>query len=143
MSKDSTRRVSVLIALFVFCWLALGCGPALAPTKTEVEAPSVARVQLTAIEDNIFKFMVYNLSDQPMVILRDEVLLQTPSGSRHRLPGGYSNVYNLAPGESHAVHTRFDLTNIESGDTLEVHFGPAVQIRGKPTQIEPILIQVE
>jgi hypothetical protein len=140
MRNDSTRR-ALLVTLL--CWLVLGCGPALAPTRTEVEAPSVARVQLTAIEDNIFKFMVYNLSDQPMVVLRDEVLLQTPSGPRHRLPGGYSNVYNLAPGESHAVHTRFDLSNVESGDTLEVHFTAALQIGGKPTQIQPLLIRVE
>ena len=64
-----------------------GCAVPLTPVKTEVEAPSLARVQLLRIDDNIFKFQVYNLSNKPMVILRDEVLLVTPAGSAHRLPG--------------------------------------------------------
>ena len=93
--RTITRRLAVFCILVG--WLVLGCSPALTPVKAEVEASSVARVQLTGIDDNIFKFMVYNLSDQPMVILRDEVVMVTPYGSRHRLPGGLESVYNVGP----------------------------------------------
>lgn len=138
------KGISWLALLCVFvCWLMLGCSPPLTPVRTEAEAPALARVQLTAIEDNIFKFVVYNLSQQPMVILRDEVVLVTPSGPRHRLPGGLESVYDVAPGENHGVNTRFDLTNIETGDTLEVDFSAAVQIGGKSTPIPTIPIRVE
>ena len=140
MSKFFRRRAVLCI---LFCSLLLGCGPGLSPVKTEAEAPSRARVQLKAIEDNIFKFTVYNLSDQPMVILRDEVVLVTPSGRRHRLPGGLESVYKIGPGENHAVNTRFDLSNVKSGDTLEVDFSPALQIGGQPTTIEAITIHVD
>jgi hypothetical protein len=140
MRKDTGwRAVFCMLAL----WLTLGCAPPLTPVHTEVEAPSVARVQLTGIDDNIFKFVVYNLSDQPMVILRDEVVLVTPSGPQHRLPGGIDSVYNVAPQEHQPVNTRFDLSTIKTGDTLKVDFGPALQIGGKPTTIDSILIRVD
>jgi len=131
-----------LLCVFI-CWFVIGCSPPLTPVRTEVEAPALARVQLITIEDNIFKFVVYNLSDQPMVILRDEVVLVTPSGPRHRLPGGLESTYDVAPGEHHAVNTRFDLDNIQTGDTLEVDFSPAVQIGGKPTSIPKLPIRVD
>jgi len=138
------KRIGGLVLLCVLLFgLALGCSPPLTPVRTEVEASAVARVQVTTIEDDIFKSVVYNLSDQPMVILRDEVVLLTPSGPRHRLPGGIESVYDVAPGEHHAVNTRFDLSNIQTGDTLEVDFSPAVQIGGKSTTIPKLPIRVD
>lgn len=135
----------------LLCWIlppllalsALGCAVPLTPIKTEVEAPSVARVQLLRIEDNIFKFEVYNLSDRPMVILRDEVVLITRTGRVHRLPGGTSNRYDVPPGQSHAVNVRFSLDNVKTGDTLQVDFSPAIVVGGAPVKVEPLPIRVD
>ena len=128
----------MLVALFAF-----GCAPPLTPIKSEVETPSLARVQLLSIEDNIFKFEVYNLSDKPMVILRDEVAMITPAGTSHRLPGGWSNRYDVSPGQSHAVNVRFNLEHVKTGDTLKVDFSRAIMIGGAPVQIEPLPIRVD
>jgi hypothetical protein len=122
---------------------ALGCAAPLTPVKMEVEAPSLARVQLLSIEDNIFKFEVYNLSNKPMVILRDEVVLVTPTGPVHRLPGGISNRYDVSPGQSHAVNVRFSLDNVKTGDTLQVDFSPAILVGGAPVKVEPLPIRVD
>jgi hypothetical protein len=132
---------AVLPALVVL--FAYGCAPPLTPIKTEVEAPSLTRVQLLTIEDNIFKFEVYNLSDKPMVILRDEVILISTAGASHRMPGGWSNRYDVGPGQSHAVNVRFNLDHVKTGDTLKVDFSRAIMIGGAPVQIEPLPIHVD
>ena len=123
--------------------LALGCGASYQVSALEpsVEAPAAARVSLTEIDENIFKFIVHNLSNVPLVILRDNVLLRTPVGIRRRAPGGLSHVYNVPPGGAHELNVKFDLSGLAPGDHLEVQFEQALLIGGLPTLVPPMRFQ--
>jgi len=51
------------------------------------ESPQ-ARVSLTEIDDDILKFLVQNTTPEHMLILRDEITMQTQQGTLRRDPRG-------------------------------------------------------
>ncbi|HEY6556938.1 MAG TPA: hypothetical protein VI072_06680 [Polyangiaceae bacterium] len=117
----------------------LACTPnvPLRPVQAQAEAPQ-ARVRLTEIDGNILKFHVFNLTNQPLVILRDEIYLVTPRGPRRREAGGISNLYNVVPGGAHDVNVKFDFSGLAAGDALEVRFDRALMLTGRPVPIAPL-----
>jgi hypothetical protein len=108
----------------------------------EVEAPRKARVFVKEIDGDIFKFIVVNASDKPLVILRDEVILATPKGRRRRLSGGIAHRYTVPPSGAQDVNLRYDLSFLEPGDRLYIHFDHALVIGGERIDIDPIVIDV-
>jgi hypothetical protein len=110
-------------------------------TESPAAGPVQARVQLTEVDDDIFKFIVFNLTREPMVILRDEIVAVTPTGTLRREPGGVSSVYNVPPGGAHDVNVKFDLDGVNAGDRIEVRFDRAVLINGAPTRVAPVVFR--
>jgi hypothetical protein len=102
-----------------------------------------ARVELTEVDSNILKFTVFNLSDRNMVILRDQMLLKTPSAARRRESGGVSSVYNVPAGGAQDINVKFDMSGTKPGDLVEVHFENALLIADKPVQVPPIVLRVQ
>jgi hypothetical protein len=112
------------------------------PVTAQVQSAQ-ARVELTEVNGNILKFLVFNLSDHNMVILRDQMLLKTPSATRRRTSGGAVAVYNVPAGGAQELNVKFDMSGTKSGDLLEVHFENALRIADKPVQVPPVVLRVE
>lgn len=108
----------------------------------EVEVPHKARVFVKEIDGDIFKLIVVNTSEKPLVILRDELILATPKGRRRRLTGGISHSYKVAPSSAQDVNVRYDLSYLEPGDRISIHFDRALLIGGEAVEIEPIVMVV-
>jgi len=130
----------LLLALFVAA--ACGGAPPLRATHPVANAPGMARVLLSEIDGDILKFSVLNLSERPMVVLRDQIVLMTPLGLRTRTSGGLKSTYNVAAGQAHDVHVRFDMDELAAGDVLQVRFEDALLIDGQPIAIEPVVLRV-
>lgn len=143
MHVDWFVRFGLGIAVSVVT-LAPACGASvnLVAVTGQVHGPQ-ARVELTEIDGDILKFMVFNLSEQNMVLLRDQVVLKTASGLRHREAGGITNVYNVPAGGAHDLNVKFDLAGTKSGEQLEVHFERALLVGDRPIQIDPIVVSVK
>jgi hypothetical protein len=84
-----------------------------------------------------------NLTQEPLVILRDQILLRTPRGTLRREPGGLSDTYTVAPGGAHDVNVRFALDQLMPGESVEVLFDRALLIRGASLPIPPMQFRVE
>ncbi len=136
-------RRFVLFALMALT-LTLGCrsAPQLRAERPTADAPGAARVMLTEIDGDILKFSVLNLSSQPMVVLRDQITLQTPYGTRARKSGGVASTYNVAAGAAQDVNVRFAMGDLAPGDVVEVRFEQALLLAGSPVAIEPIVLRV-
>ncbi|HEX9619378.1 MAG TPA: hypothetical protein VF989_04545 [Polyangiaceae bacterium] len=137
------RRTFGAVAFFAVMTGVSACGPQvnLAPVQGQVETPGAARVSLAEVDADILKFAVFNLTNQTMVVLRDEVYMTSRLGSRRRLPGGVSSVYNIAPGGAHDVNVRFDFDGFVAGDRVEVRFDRALVVAGSPIAIQPIALE--
>jgi hypothetical protein len=107
-------------------------------TPVEVEVPGQVRVTLNEVDGDILKFMVFNLTDQTMLVLRDEVLLVTRYGAQRRERGGVSNMYELKPWGAHAVNVRFDISGMVPGEPLQVRFDRAVLVQGNRVSVPPL-----
>src|SRR5690606_24256255 len=146
----STQRLpSRIFLLGLLLWLAvlgLACGSSSAPRlaliadQPVVETAGAARVMLKGVDGDILMFDVMNLSGEQMVILRDQVRLQTPRGTLYREPGGLSSIYNVPPYGAHEVYVKFDLSGVQPGERLLVQFEGAIMIKGQPVAIPPVVL---
>jgi hypothetical protein len=98
-------------------------------------------VTLLECDDDILKFLVQNLTPEPMVILRDEITLHTAQTTLRRDAGGVSSVYNVPPYGAHDVNVRFNVSGMQPGASAEVHFTGAILLSGRPIPVEPLLVQ--
>jgi hypothetical protein len=124
----------------------LGCGGtgySIVAQRGEVFTPGGARVVLRGVRDDIISVDVFNMTAAPMVIYRDSFLLSTSSGMRPRLPGGVSNVYNVAPGGVHEVRLRYDLKGLSRGEQLALIVQGALFVNAQPVPMEPLPFVVQ
>lgn len=98
---------------------------------------------LRTLDGDIFKFTVLNLTQEPLVILRDQILLKTPRGILYREPGGLSATYTVPPGGAHDVNVRFALDPLIPGESVEVLFERALLIRGAVLPMPAMQFRVE
>ena len=121
-------------------WFALaGCsGVTLQATQQRTETTQWARVEVSEVDGQVLTFDVFNLSRLNMVVLRDKIVLETPSGRRGREPGGLQNYYNVAPGAMHDVKVKFDLSDCRPGQAVRVLFESALLADGTPVPMAPI-----
>jgi len=121
-------------------WLALaGCShTTLEATQQRSAASQWARVELSEVDGDMLTFDVYNLSKLNLVILRDKIVLETPSGRRGREPGGLRSYYNVAPGAMHDVKVKFDLGDCPPGQPVKVLFDAALLADGTPVPMAPL-----
>jgi hypothetical protein len=121
-----------------------GCGyPTLHITQAEVASDGRARVILKEIDGRTFKLEVVNESSDPLVVYRDRVTAQLPSGTEERLPGGATNLYTVSPGSSHAVNVSFNLDGLKAGDDVWILLNDAVTLKGTTVVLKPIKTVVE
>lgn len=97
---------------------------------------------LTEVDGDIFELSVLNLSPRPMVVLRNQIVLRTPLGTRSRESGGLSSTYNIPSGGAHDVHVRYDMSDLAAGDVIQLRFEDALLIDGQPVPIGPIVLRV-
>jgi hypothetical protein len=50
-------------------------------------------------------------------------------------------VYNVPPYGAHDLNVRFDVSGMKRGETAEVQLGNAILLSGRPTAIEPIVVE--
>jgi hypothetical protein len=116
-----------------------GCATVqLQATQRSVEASGFARVEVGEVDGDILTFDVYNLSKLTLVVLRDKIVLETPTGRRGREPGGLQRYYNVAPGAMHDVKVKFDFSDCTAGTELKVRFDDALMADGAPLRIAPV-----
>jgi hypothetical protein len=133
----------------LFFLLLAGCGPVLLPVRRTSASAEVA-VTISAVKHMrargpggmFFRTVVENRSDTPIIVDRDAVLLQTPSGPRQRLPGGISRYYLLAPGERHRVQCLYWVADLKPGDSPQLDFSRAITRMGTPLPVEPLPLTV-
>jgi hypothetical protein len=116
-----------------------GCASVqLQATQRSVEANGFARVEVGEVDGDILTFDVYNLSKLTLVVLRDKIVLETPTGRRGREPGGVQRAYTVAPGAMHDVKVKFDFSDCTAGTELKVRFDDALVADGAPLHIAPV-----
>src|SRR5689334_22860208 len=109
MQTANLRPAKWLVSCLVGLALS-GCSETtLQATQQRVETAQLARVEVGEIDGGVLRFDVYNLSKLNMVILRDQIVLETAQGRRGREPGGLQRSYNVPPGARHDVKVKFEL----------------------------------
>jgi len=126
------RPVTLALALAVLA-PALGCAgqPQFRPHAPSVTSELV-RVEFLEQDEDIFKFMVYSRSNQPMVILRDKVFLLLDGQRIARNPGGLKSTYDLPPGGTHDVNVAYDLEHLREAGEFSISFETAIAKNGEP-----------
>jgi hypothetical protein len=135
-------RLLALLAL-------VGCGPGFRIVRTTVDGPDV-RVRLRGWKHFrargpggvLFEALVENRGAAPLEIDRDAVFLQTASGPRARLPGGWSAHYRVAHGERHRVRCVYYVADLAPGERAALDFSTALRRDGAPVPIAPIELLV-
>lgn len=128
--------------LFVVLSLALpACAPSLRVETGMAMVREQARAELRQISGATFELWVENLSSEPMVIYRDDILLQSAAGTRAREEGGAADVYRLEPGDGRQVNVRFDLSGIRAGEVVRILFQSALRVGGRPVSLPPIVLR--
>jgi len=89
-------------------------------------------VQFLEQDDDVFKFMVYSRSKEPLVIRRDEVFLILNGERIARNPGGLKHTYDLPPGGTHDVFVAYDLARLSEVSEFSISFETAIALNGEP-----------
>jgi hypothetical protein len=110
---------------------------------TTVDGPNGVRVTLEGMRDDIFEIQVINYGSEPILVDRDRVVLDTPRGTRARVPGGLEALYTIGPSGHHAVHVRFDLSGLKGGDRIGICFADAITSGQQRLAVPPIELAVE
>lgn len=120
------RLVLVALAAIVF----IGCGSTSYRPSARTAESAAVRVEFLEQDDDVFKFMVYSRSDQPMLIRRDDVFLVVGGQRIARNPGGLKSTYDLPPGGAHDVYVAYDLSRLEGVSEFSISFETAVTLKG-------------
>jgi len=134
MTASTTGLRSTLLALA----LALGAATASCAPQSRFQAytPSAesdfVRVEFLEQDDDVFKFMVYSRSKEPLVIRRDEVFLVLSGQRIARTPGGLKHTYDLPPGGTHDVFVAYDLARLKEASEFSISFETAITLQGEP-----------
>jgi hypothetical protein len=100
--------------------------------QRESEASGI-KLRLLRIFDDIITCEVINVSNDPVLVDRDAIVLVTPTGERRsRLPGGAQTSYQVPPMGSHVVNVRYDLSGLLTEDVAQLDFGRALMRAGQP-----------
>ena len=103
---------------------------AVASLQQSLRMESLAKIDVQAVDGDIFKFTVYNLTAETMVVQRDAIVLRTDKAERRREPGGLETVYTLPPGGAHNVNVRFNLLDLQPEQEFHVDLSQALLVRG-------------
>lgn len=112
------------------------------PVVSKVEKKKIVRVNLEEVGDDILKFKVTNLSEEPLVVLRDEAVIETPFGALRRPPGGIGTVVKLEPGKTQRVYLKYEIRGLEFGDEVRVRWDRAILLHDAPVAVDPIVLLV-
>jgi hypothetical protein len=115
--------------------------PPMHPTRSVVQVKNVAKVALREVDNDVLEFTVWNNGTQPIVVDRDEIVLDTDHGPRSRRSDGDARTFNLPPGTAQEVDVRFDWTGLHD-TTVRVRFDGALTIRGRALDVSAIEIHV-
>jgi hypothetical protein len=118
------------------------CRPTVSLTAVRPTTQSEqVRISLVEIDNDILKFVIYNLTGETLVVMRDEIRLASARGTWSRITGGVDRVYNIPAGQAHDVNVRYDWNGVDPGETAEVRFNQALMISGHPIDVPPIQIR--
>jgi hypothetical protein len=133
------KRYGSLAALVGLVLLVGGCASVrLHATQESTVSKGLVRIEVAKIEGDILTFDVYNLSKLQLMVLRDKIVLETPTGRRGREPGGVQRFYNIEPGGAHDVKVKFDFSDCAPGQEVKVRFDSAILVDVTPVPIAPI-----
>jgi hypothetical protein len=128
---------TLVFASLVLSTLATGCA-SLTPVRTSDEAAEVARVYMKGRDRNLFKLDVVNESNDVLVVDREAVTLEHGGKVEHRLPGGVSSTYVIAPHGHHDLFVKMPLGGIARGESVFLNLDNVVLRDGQPVELEPV-----
>ncbi|HTU62267.1 MAG TPA: hypothetical protein VMF89_27600, partial [Polyangiales bacterium] len=103
--SHTTRRELLLLGGATLLAACTATRPgAVASLQQSLQVESVAKVDVLDVDGDIFKFTVYNLMADTLVIQRDAIVMRTDKAERRREPGGLATVYTLPPGGAHNLN---------------------------------------
>lgn len=139
----SLRRALLLFFLAALVIVGVGCAPRVTALRSEVEAPTVARIALHSVKRGAFVFMVYNYTALPLTVDRDNVVLITPQVRRAWTRGNWSRRMVTVPaGGVHDVKLDFNMSDLNQGDEVQIDFSSALLSRGRPVSLPPLTFRV-
>jgi len=123
---------------------AAGCGApvVLEPATHRVERRSIVRVTVLEVAGDVLWFQVENLSKEPLVVMKGEIVVETYFGTMEHPPGTKAPVYEVAPGGKQKVGLKFTAKGLERGDEFRVHFDDAIRQQGQPVALDPVIFYV-
>ncbi len=102
------------------------------------DARGIARVSVRAVEGNVFKFTVANLSTASISVNRDAVVLRVQGETRMREAGGAAHSYTILGGSAHDVNVKFAIADLPEGTPVTVSFEDALTSGGVPVPVPPL-----
>jgi len=146
MDPSWRRALRVVLFLVVpgFCAAFIaGCAKVLLePATMKVERRSIVRVTVLNVESDLLEFEVENLSKEPLVIIKSEIVIETVVGTIKHPPGTKTPVFEVLPGGKQKVALKFSVKGMQRGDPFEVHFDRAIRQRGQPVALDSVLFYV-
>jgi hypothetical protein len=143
-SRRRALRAVLLLAVAATGGSSLaGCAKVvLEPATMKVERRSIVRVTVLGVESDLLEFEVENLSTEPLVIIKSEIVIETVVGTIKHPPGTKTPVFEVAPGGKQKVLLKFSVKGMQRGDPFEVHFDRAIRQRGQPVALDSVLFYV-
>jgi hypothetical protein len=136
------RPIRMILTLGLPLLVAACAHATLVPQIMAVDSPGVVRVEVKRIHGGIVELAVFNTSPAMIVIDRDGVFLQTPSGRLAREPGGLATTHNVPPGGVHGLNVKFALGDLQAGAPVQLEFPNAILVNGSPVPVPPIPLAV-
>jgi hypothetical protein len=140
--ENIMRTANLLLSLTLTASLLPGCA-SLRPVSDTVVAAGGVRVVLKERDRKLFKLMVINETQQPVMIDRDAITLEVGGEEHRRNPGGASTMYSIPPGGFHQVNVKYDLPLVSEGEHALLQFKNAVFVGGVPVYVDPIVFRAE
>ncbi len=108
------------------------------PLRTSTERHGIVRIVVREAPAEELKFLVLNLTDDPLQILYDKIVVEAYFGRFGRSQGDAETVYTVAPHGSRQLSLKFSAKGLRRGDELTVYFDDAILRNGEPVSIEPL-----
>jgi hypothetical protein len=87
---------------------------------------------------------VFNGTQMPMVIIRDQIVARLPNGAVIQRAAGKTTIhapYNVMPGGAHEVYVEFEEEGLDwaTVPSVNIDFSQGVLLNGQPTQLPPLV----
>jgi len=145
MDWDRRRASSVLLVATCLALgsVALACAPiVLEPASTMVERKNIVRITVGKVSRDVLEFQIENLSKEPIVVMKGEIVVETYFGTMRHPPGSKAPNVEIAPGAKETIALRFTAKGLERGDEFLVHFDDAIRLKGQPVALDPVIYYV-